>query len=136
MGSFSERALFACVLFMPGLAHAAGVDDVRRELEQVSMSLAELEQRILIPELLESSHRLTTRLNDGQLLYLMKDYDRAAMLLLDVVDNPKNRAHPAYRDAVYYLAESLYELRNFRPAHPASWFPSRSHRVALPTMPL
>ena len=116
MGSFSERALFACVLFMPGLAHAAGVDDVRRELEQVSMSLAELEQRILIPELLESSHRLTTRLNDGQLLYLMKDYDRAAMLLLDVVDNPKNRAHPAYRDAVYYLAESLYELRNFRPA--------------------
>jgi tetratricopeptide (TPR) repeat protein len=112
----SRRALQACAFLMGVPAFAADLGGARVDLQQVDESLSNLERRYLVPELMERSNRLTARLNDGQLLFIMKDYDRAAMALLDVVDDPKNRSHPAYRDALFYLAESLFALRNYRPA--------------------
>lgn len=111
-----RRALQACAFFLGVPAFAADLSGARVDLGRVEDTLSNLERRFLVPEMMERSNRLTARLNDGQLLFIMKDYDRAAMALLDVVDDPKNRAHPAYRDAVFYLAESLFALRNYRPA--------------------
>lgn len=111
-----RRALQACAFFLGVPAFAADLSGARIDLGHVEDTLSNLERRFLVPEMMERSNRLTARLNDGQLLFIMKDYDRAAMALLDVVDDPKNRAHPAYRDALFYLAESLFALRNYRPA--------------------
>lgn len=112
----SRRALQACAFLIGVPAFAADLGSTRVDLGQVDEALSNLERRYLVPEMMERSNRLTARLNDGQLLFIMKDYDRAAMALLDVVDDPKNRTHPAYRDALFYLAESLFALRNYRPA--------------------
>ncbi len=109
-------ALFAA----PRAVGAAEADDIRAELEQISTSLVEAERDYLAPEQFEGEHKLTARLSDGQLFFLQRDYTRAAMVLLDVVEDPRNRAHPAYRDALTYLAESLYQIGNFNLA--AQWF--------------
>ena len=45
-------------------------------------------------------YRFATRLTDAQSFFLAKDYDRAAMLLLDLVDDQKNKLNPAYRDGL------------------------------------
>jgi len=110
------RTLGACVILFGLPAFAADLSGARVDLGHVEETMSNLERRLLVPEMMERSNRLTARLNDGQLLFIMKDYDRAAMALLDVVDDPKNRAHPAYRDALFFLAESLFALRNYRPS--------------------
>jgi len=110
------RALGACALLLAHAAQAAESDPARSDLDRVNSQVGELEQTFLAPEVLARNERLTARLNEGQLLYLTRDFERAAMVLLDVVDDRENRAHPAYAEAVYYLAESLFELGNDRPA--------------------
>ena len=116
MASRRWRALGACALFFAQVAGAADLEGVRADLERVASQVGELERVYLAPEVLARNERLTARLNDGQLLYLTRDYERAAMVLFDVVDDRENRSHPAYAEAVFYLAESLYELGNDRPA--------------------
>ena len=53
----------------------------------------------------------THRLVDAQVLYNLKDYTRAAILLLDYVNKYKNAA--SYPDALFFLADSLYHKRDF-----------------------
>lgn len=51
------------------------------------------------------------RLVDAQVLYDLKDYSRAAIILLDYVSKyPKSRG---YEEALFYLADSLYHKRDF-----------------------
>ena len=104
------------ILLLAPAASAAPIDEVRTILQASEQALQKLEQQVLAPALLERNHRLTARLSDGQLFFLTQDYDRAAMVLLDVVEDPRSRNHVAYRDALYYLAESLYRLRNYNAA--------------------
>lgn len=56
---------------------------------------------------------LNKRLSDGQINFLLKDYLRASIILLDAVEHPQYRGRDAWIEAVYYLAESLYYNRNF-----------------------
>ena len=106
----------ATVLLLAGPSYADALGDVREALARSETTLKDLEQRILAPALLERAHKITARLSDGQLFFLTQDYDRAAMVLLDVVEDPRSRDHIAYRDALYYLSESLYRLRNYNAA--------------------
>jgi TolA-binding protein len=47
------------------------------------------------------------RLTDAELSYRMHDYERAAMLLTDLVD--RYPEHPAHPDALFLLGESLFQ---------------------------
>jgi tetratricopeptide (TPR) repeat protein len=51
------------------------------------------------------------RLVDAQVLYTLKDYTRAAILLFDYVSKYKNTQ--GYPEAVFYLADSLYHKRDY-----------------------
>ncbi len=53
------------------------------------------------------------RIREGEINYLLEDYLRAAVTLLDVVENDANRSHPRYDDATYFLATSLAKLGNY-----------------------
>src|SRR5690349_3247623 len=108
------------LLAAPGPAPAEESAEVRAELDRVAESLTEAERDYLAPEQLERENKLTARLSDGQLFFLTHDYVRSAMVLLDVVEDPRNRQHPAYRDALTYLAESLFQIGTDRLA--AAWF--------------
>ena len=56
------------------------------------------------------------RLLDADLFFEMKDYEKAATLFRDLVDNPAFRDQPGYYKALYKLGESLYRLRNLQSA--------------------
>ena len=53
------------------------------------------------------------RLREGKVHFLLNDFLRASIVLMDVVENDENRSHPQYDDCVYYLAESLRRTGNF-----------------------
>jgi tetratricopeptide (TPR) repeat protein len=57
--------------------------------------------------------KVERRLREGEIHFLLKDYLRAAIVLLDVVEDPELRGHPQHRDCVFLLAESLRMSRNF-----------------------
>jgi tetratricopeptide (TPR) repeat protein len=121
MGSIRLRLVVAVALLaVPGSVGAAELDDVHAELDEINESLTKAEHDDLAPESFESQHKLTARLSDGQLFFVTHDYVHAAMVLLDVVEDAHNRSHPAYRDALAYLAESLYQIGTYKLA--AQWF--------------
>jgi len=53
------------------------------------------------------------RIREGEIHFLLEDHLRAAVVLMDVVENPANRSHPRYDEADYYLATSLAKLGNY-----------------------
>lgn len=57
--------------------------------------------------------RVERRLREGEIHYLLSDFLRASIVLLDVADDPANRTHPRYDDAIYLLADSLRKSKNY-----------------------
>ncbi len=51
------------------------------------------------------------RLIDAQVLYELKNYESASIILFDVVEKYPNSA--AYPESLFYLADSLYLMRDF-----------------------
>lgn len=113
-----RRLAITAGLWLAGVP-AARADDFapqRTALQAARTALDELEQRYLAAADLEHHHDVTARISDGQLFYLTRDYERASMVLDDVVEGAAAKQHPGYRDALFYLADSLFHLRNFRAA--------------------
>src|SRR5438067_1026931 len=57
--------------------------------------------------------RVERRLREGEIHFLLNDYLRASIVLLDVVDDPSSKSSPRYDESVYLLAESLRRTDNF-----------------------
>ncbi|AKQ68152.1 hypothetical protein A176_005064 [Myxococcus hansupus] len=53
------------------------------------------------------------RYSDGEIHYQLGDWPAASILFYDLVSDPRFRAHPRYPDALFYLADSLLEQRNY-----------------------
>lgn len=117
--------LGALLICASGTARA-DIEDVRAEVQKAEAVVAELETRYLKPALLERDHRITARISNGQVFYLTGDYERASMVLLDVAERAGARSHPGYREALFYLADSLFKLRNFNAA--TRWFEEVAQR--------
>lgn len=86
------------------------------DLNQLSREVAELEQlaRSLAirykAEATNSDQLAEHRLVDAQVLYNLRDYGRAAILLFDYISKYKNtRGHT---EALFFLADSLYQKRD------------------------
>ncbi len=57
--------------------------------------------------------RVNRRLREGEIHFLLNDYLRASIVLLDVVEDERHRSHPKYDEAVFLLAESLRKSKNY-----------------------
>lgn len=57
--------------------------------------------------------RVERRLKEGEIDYLLGDYFRASIVLLDVVEDGSAKSHPRYDDCVYLLADSLRRSKNY-----------------------
>ena len=112
--------LIGLPLFFAQPALAQDADAVRKAVSDAGLQVEQLEERYLRQPLMERDHAVTARISDGQLFHLTRDYERAAMVLLDVVRRPGIEEHPGYREVLYYLGDSLFHLRNFRAA--AEWY--------------
>ena len=114
----ASRAVGALLLAAASTAGAAEPESVRSEIEAITQGVDEIERNYLGQAELEQKHKVAARLSDGQFFFATGDFDRAAMVLWDVVEAPGNRyrSHPGYRDALFFLAESLFHTRNFNAA--------------------
>ena len=63
--------------------------------------------------------QLRKRFADGETQYLLGEYQNAAALLYDVVDAPLERGEESRPDALFYLADSLYQQ--------GSWLAARGY---------
>ncbi|MCA9668443.1 MAG: tetratricopeptide repeat protein [Myxococcales bacterium] len=106
----TATALGAVVLAFAPAANARGVAGLARELtelEQQARSLAIRHNAAAGAQSQLAEHRLV----DAQVLYNLRDYTRAAIILLDYVT--KYQSTRGYPEALFYLADSLYQKRDF-----------------------
>lgn len=53
------------------------------------------------------------RFSDGEIQYLLGDWPAASVLFYDLVSEPRFKSHPRYTDALFYLADSLLQQKNY-----------------------
>ncbi len=115
-------AMFASAAFVAAAGAASAqpsvsrsndiASDNDRDLATIRKNLGELQERYGLATAPPVT-KVERRLRQGEVHFLLKDYLRASILLLDVVDDPTQRGHPQYDDCVFLLAESLRMSRNF-----------------------
>ncbi len=100
-------------LALPTAALAAPAD----ELDRIGREVAELEQQArqleasLERDQVRGTRQVEERLTDAELFFNMRDYARASILYLDVVEHYPT--HPGHPEALFRLAESLFLLQNY-----------------------
>ncbi len=119
-GSFAT-VVFVCaaggVLFEPAAA-ADEIDKVAKEVEDIRQQAESLGRRYLRRGGFKGQHYVEERLIDGENFYRMKDYQRAAIMFMDIIENYAN--HMAYPDALFLFADSLFLSRDYLGAR--EWF--------------
>ncbi|MEZ4272871.1 MAG: tetratricopeptide repeat protein [Myxococcota bacterium] len=61
----------------------------------------------------ESRRRFEDRFTNAETLYLLRDYQRASILLLDLIDRRDAKSKATYPQALYYLADSQFQMKNY-----------------------
>lgn len=107
---------------LPRLARAQDLNAPSRELVSIEQSLSLMRRAPVRGSELRSPTYVEERLTDGELFYRLHDYVRASIILTDIVERYPN--HPAYADALYLLAESLFHASDYLGAR-------RSYRMVL-----
>lgn len=93
-----------------GFAHADEIDNLGGKVIELDQRIADLDHK-LKPPLPPGPEIADRRLIDAQVLYELKNYEAASIILFDVVE--KYPTSPAYPEALFYLADSLYLKRDF-----------------------
>lgn len=101
------------LLLAPVAAVAQDPDTIDVRVGSVEGELLQLSARYLQPAQLQRSYSFTSRLSEGQVRYILGDYEAAAIILVDVVENVSYQGSAGYNDAVWLLADSLFLSRNF-----------------------
>ena len=109
-------AVLACSLFVGSTAHTQSTSDrlsqCERDIDTIAQRLSHIHATYVVPAQGELGYLVEHRLADGRLLFVLGDYVRASVVFLDIVETSANQSSPSYRDARYYLAESLFLSHN------------------------
>ena len=109
-------ALIATLATVP--TGADEIDAVEQEAREISELARGLGTRFLGTDGFKSKHYAEERLIDGENFYRLKDYQRAAIIFMDIIESYSG--HAAYPDALFYFADSLFLSRDFYGAR--QWF--------------
>jgi len=105
--AYAAGALIALVI--PSAASAQTMDQASRAVVDAEARVNALEQNM--PRVQAATTRPSTpyteRFADGELLFQLRDYSRAAVLFTDLVTNYRDT--PAFANSLYLLGESLYQ---------------------------
>lgn len=96
-----------------GEVAAQASNKTQEELDRIAADLSKVEGGALRAEIISTNFPLEERFNDASIAYELKQYDRASYLFLDVISRSEPRSFPGYRASLYYLADSLYQQRNY-----------------------
>jgi tetratricopeptide (TPR) repeat protein len=97
----------------PATARAQDSSNLQSQLSTIETKLGELVST-LRPPTPRGPEAVTRRLTDGLILFELKDYDRASIVFLDIVEHHKDA--PAYPEALYYFGESLFQRNDLNEA--------------------
>src|SRR5262245_43270115 len=101
-------ASWALVASVPALAD--DIDNLGGKVVELDTRVAELDRGLRPPQ--EPGPEIADRrLIDAQVLYELKNYEAASIILFDVVEKYPNSA--AFPEALFYLADSLFLKRDF-----------------------
>ena len=110
------RLGLAVVVFALGstIPRPSGADEVEQlggEVLKLQEELRQLENRVQTSSVVANEEMAERILIDAQVSYELKDYEAAAIRLLDVVEKYPQSA--AYLDALFFLADSLFYKRDY-----------------------
>lgn len=124
-GSVAETAVWRLVGLCVALAAPAGLaaetiteltgrTETAAGLVKTAANDVELVERqyTLVQEPTDEA-ALLQRFSDAEIRKLLGDYATASVLFYDLVANKDFQKSPRYVDALYYLADSLYEMKNY-----------------------
>lgn len=108
------RWLCGCLaLGLVAPAAAQDLDTVEESVLGAEGVVGQLATRYLQPAAIARQYSFSGRLAEGQVRYILAEYDSAAMILVELVENPQFVDQEGYSDALWMLADSLFENRNF-----------------------
>jgi TolA-binding protein len=112
-------ALWQALLLCGGLwtlapvAHAQNLRAVESNVGDLQSELMRLQAEVARPQALDRGIDLARQFVEGQLRYFTGEYDAAAIFFVDIVENRQFRTLAGWNDARWYLADSLFLLRNY-----------------------
>ena len=107
-------AIALCVTGWSSVAQAQSpVVDLPSDVSSLQSELARLQTEYLRPQRLDRNLNLAGRLAEAQLRYFLQEWDAAAAMLVEIVENREFQSLAGWNDARFYLADSLFEDRNF-----------------------
>lgn len=92
------------------IAPTASLGEASSRLGELEKRLAELDTQ-LRPPAEPGADLAERRLIDAQVLYELKNYEAASIILFDIVE--KYASSPTYPEALFYLADALYMKRDY-----------------------
>lgn len=107
---------------LPLSAHAAEaapvsvestLQDVQTDLKGVDDRLGFIEREYVQRKDETDEQLRQSRFGKGAAAFQMQDWNTAAILMYDLVDTPDFKSDPNYDDALYDLAEALYQQQNW-----------------------
>lgn len=91
----------------------AQVEQIARQIETARNNIDLVEKQYTLREEQSEDAARLQRFSDGEIQYLLNDYNTAAVLFYDLVANKDFQKSPRYADALFYLADSLYQQKNY-----------------------
>src|SRR5512135_998119 len=91
----------------------AQIEQIARQIETARNNIDLVEKQYTLREEQSDDAARLQRFSDGEIQYLLNDYNTAAVLFYDLVANKDFQKSPRYPDALFYLADSLYQQKNF-----------------------
>ncbi len=89
------------------------VEEVARQVEVARNNIELVEKQYTLREETSDDAARLQRFSDGEIQYLLNDYATAAVLFYDLIANKDFQKSPRYGDALFYLADSLYQQKNY-----------------------
>ncbi len=120
---FSKAALLSVVLCAAAAQAQRGkvsaaelqqqVEEVARQVEIARNNIDLVEKQYTLREEASDEAARLQRFSDGEIQYLLNEFSTAALLFYDLVANKDFQKGPRYADALFYLADSLYQQKNY-----------------------
>lgn len=126
---------------LPNLLRAAPTQELKEyslidSLPQLSKQIGRLTRIYLDPALRSRENRFALKLTEGRIKYISEDYRSATQILLELTETYESKGDLLYKEALFYLADSLYHIGNLKSASARlkellSYGPSTARACAL-----
>jgi len=92
---------------------ATRVEELARHVETARNNIDLVEKQYTLRDEPSDETGRLQRFSSAEIQYLLGDFTSAAVLFYDLVANRDFQASPRYADALFYLADSLYQQKNY-----------------------